>query len=188
MTEDKGNKVQLSVCVITYNHSRFIAQCLDSILEQKTNFAYEVIVGDDCSTDNTQDILQSYAEKHPNQIKLKLQPSNTGGSRNYFDVHSMASGRYVAHIDGDDIAYPQKLQTQFDALEKSSDAALAAHAVNIIGSEKTYGCVANIPPMGTMSDLLRLGAYFVHSSVMYRRSMEFRRLPEQTPIDYYMNI
>lgn len=66
----KKIKPVVSVCVLTYNHEKFIKECIDSILKQKTNFFYEVIIGDDGSTDMTQDICQNYKKKYSEKIKL----------------------------------------------------------------------------------------------------------------------
>ena len=125
MMESKGNPsseaVLASVAVLTYNHERFIRQCLDSILEQKVCFKYEIVVVDDCSTDSTRDILRDYAQSHLN-IRLYLNPENQGISKNNNLVLSLCKGTYVAMLEGDDYWIdPDKLQRQVDFLNSHED-------------------------------------------------------------------
>src|SRR5450759_3411095 len=68
---------KVSVCVVTYNQEKFIRQCLQSIVDQETDCDFEVIVGDDCSTDGTRDIVREFAERYPTMIKVILQDTNT---------------------------------------------------------------------------------------------------------------
>ena len=112
-----AGRPKMSVCVITYNQERYIGQCLQSLVEQKTDFDFEVIVGDDCSTDGTLAVVQEFVNRYPDIVRTILQPTNTGGSKNYLQVHAAAIGTYVAHVDGDDYALPGKLQAQAEVLE-----------------------------------------------------------------------
>jgi len=112
---------KVSVCVITYNQEKYIRQCLQSIVDQETDFDFEVIVGEDCSTDGTRAIVQEFSEKFPNIVKPIYQKKNIdGGGYNFLTVHRAARGEYVAHIDGDDFALPGKLQAQANILEFKS--------------------------------------------------------------------
>jgi glycosyltransferase involved in cell wall biosynthesis len=70
--------IKVSVCVVTYNHEKFVAKTLDSILMQQTTFPFEIIVGDDCSKDNTVAVLKEYQQRFPDQIRLLLHPKNMG--------------------------------------------------------------------------------------------------------------
>lgn len=180
---------KVSVCVITYNQQAYIGPCLQSIVDQETDFDFEVIVGDDASTDNTRGIVQDFADRYPKRIRPIYQEKNIGGgARNFRAVHMAARGRYVAHVDGDDYVLPGKLQAQVDVLDARPDVAFAAHAVGIIGSDRLIGADKDYPEYGTVYDLLRLGTYFVHSSVMYRRcETDVASLPEEC-IDFYMHV
>ena len=180
---------KVSVCVITYNHEHYIGECLQSIVDQKTDFDFELIVGDDVSKDRTREIVADFARRYPGVVRPIYQQRNIGGgSHNFHTVHLAARGEYVAHVDGDDIALPGKLQAQADILDRHPEVAFAAHAVHIIGGEQVIGADARYPQRGDIYDLLRLGTYFVHSSVMYRRdSGGVEHFPEQV-IDYYMHI
>jgi glycosyltransferase involved in cell wall biosynthesis len=188
-TDPKARRPKVSVCVITYNQEKFIGECLQSILDQKTNFEFELIVGDDVSKDRTRDVIADFARRYPGLVRPIYQERNIGaGTHNFRTVHLAARGEYVAHVDGDDVILAGKLQAQADVLDANPEVAFAAHAVRIIGSEHLIGADHRYPERGSAYDLLRLGCYFAHSSVMYRReSGGVERFPEQV-IDYQMHL
>ncbi|PWF48904.1 glycosyltransferase family 2 protein [Massilia glaciei] len=184
-----SSKPKVSVCVVTYNQAGFIRECLQSLVDQKTNFFFEVIVGDDASTDNTGDIAQEFADAYPGLVKLIRHKTNVGPTRNYLAVHQMAMGDYVSHIDGDDCAMPGKLQAQADLLDQRMDISFTVHAVKVIDTDKKIERSKNFPIQGSLHDLLNLGTYFVHSSVMYRKCNEFVHDPAAGEIvDYFFHI
>ena len=114
----------VSVCVTTYNHERYIAQAIESVLGQRTTFAVEVVVGEDCSTDNTLAICRKYEEQYPNRVRVVASESNIGMHRNYRRTIEACRGKYIAMLDGDDwFSDMDKLQIQVEQLEKS-DAAM----------------------------------------------------------------
>lgn len=186
-TDPTGPKV--SVCVITYNQEAYIGPCLQSIVDQVTDFDFEVIVGDDASTDGTRQVVDMFAQRYPERVRPIYQERNIGrGAHNFRTVHLAARGEYVAHIDGDDLALPGKLQVQADLLDARPEVAFAVHAVRIIGTDLVMGDEVAYPELGTVYDLLRLGTYFAHSSVMYRRATGgVEPFPERA-IDYFMHI
>lgn len=105
----------VSVIVLTYNHHNYLRPCLESILEQNLDVTFELIIGDDCSQDDTREICLEYQKKYPNVIRLLFQESNKGVSGNYADLLSLARANYIAQIAGDDFWYiPNKLQMQYD--------------------------------------------------------------------------
>ena len=110
-------RVKVSVVVITYNQEEYVSQALDSILEQETNFKYEINIGDDCSKDRTQEILKEYAHKFPDLINLAIRETNVGVSRNIYDLFLKCKGDYIAILEGDDYwSDKDKLQRQCDFL------------------------------------------------------------------------
>jgi glycosyltransferase involved in cell wall biosynthesis len=110
----------ISIVMITYNHEKYIRQALDSILMQNTDFAFEVIIGDDCSTDKTAEILLEYKEKYPHIIKPILRSENVGATKNWYFCFLKCTGKYIAILDGDDFwTDKNKLTTQIDFLEKN---------------------------------------------------------------------
>lgn len=123
----------VSVIVPTYNHEKYIAQALDSILAQKISFSMEILIGDDCSSDGTQNILKKYKSQYPDLIKLFLQEKNVGATRNAYNLLTHAQGKYLATLEGDDYWIDNnKLQKQIDFLEKHSEYIGCTHAFSIV--------------------------------------------------------
>ena len=115
----------ISVIVCTYNQERTIARTLDSILLQQCHIPYEIIVGEDCSTDNTLSICQAYAEKYPNIIRLIANKANKGIIDNYFDCLLACQGKWIADCAGDDFwTDPQKLEKEVAILEAHPEVTL----------------------------------------------------------------
>jgi len=169
---------KVSVCVMTYNQERFIGECLESIVAQQTDFPFEIIVADDASTDGTAEVIRRFASKHGDLIRLIQHANNIGATANYLSAHAAARGDYVAHMDGDDVMLPGKLQKQAAALD--ADPALAFVATNALafttredGSHAHQGRTGAhaYPPLLTFDEFLEHnGFFFVHSSKMYRRA------------------
>lgn len=117
----KDTKV-VSVCLITYNHEKYIRQAIEGVLMQKVNFSFELIIADDCSTDCTREIILEYKQKYPELIHLILQEKNLGPAQNWFDLITYPTGKYIAYFEGDDYwTDPLKLQKQVDFLEQNND-------------------------------------------------------------------
>src|ERR1700739_2391661 len=111
-------KPLISVCMITYNHEKYIAQAIESVLAQKTNFPVELVIGDDYSTDSTRKICLDYKKKHPDILKLRFPDKNMGMMPNFIANLKECDSRYIALLEGDDYwTDPYKLQKQFDFLE-----------------------------------------------------------------------
>lgn len=164
------NDIQVSVCIVTYNHEEFIADCLESLLSQKTNFKFEIIIGEDCSTDNTRAIIQNYANQYPELIIPLFYEKNVGAVENIKQVYKKAKGKYIAHLDGDDLALPNKLQKQFDILERNPSYNICSH--NMVRIDKQGNDLNDdwVYPEGEY-DLLGLYKrfpFFSHSSKMFR--------------------
>lgn len=116
--QGKREHIDVSVIVLTYFHEKYVRQALDSILTQRTNIRYEVLIGDDASEDMTQDIIREYAERYPDVIVPTLRKENLGATRNSWELLRQAKGKYIANLEGDDYWIdPDKLQKQFDFLE-----------------------------------------------------------------------
>ena len=108
----------VSICCITYNHGKFIADCLNGFLKQKTSFPFEIVISDDCSTDNTKKIIDTYVSKYPAIFKDVSPSKNLGSIKNFYHVLEKASGKYIALCEGDDYWIDEnKLQMQVDFLE-----------------------------------------------------------------------
>lgn len=114
--------MDITVIVLTYNSENTIARTLDSILSQRTTAEFEILIGDDCSSDGTDEICRRYAERYPLQIRYIRRPQNLGLLRNYFDCVLKARGKYIADCAGDDFWVNEcKLQSQFEILESEPD-------------------------------------------------------------------
>jgi glycosyltransferase involved in cell wall biosynthesis len=133
--------VKASVSIITYNHAPFIGQAIESVLAQRAGFDFEVLIGEDDSTDGTRDIVKTYAARHPDRIRLFLNDRKNvvyvngkpTGMWNFANNLRQARGEYVALLDGDDYwTSPLKLQKQVDFLEQHPDCALCFHNVQIL--------------------------------------------------------
>ena len=114
------------VCVImiTYNHDKFIEKAIESVLMQKTNFAYEFIIEDDNSFDNTKQLCLKYQEKYPSVIKFKFNEKNIGFQSNFIKNFKDAKCKYAVYIEGDDYWIDEnKLQKQFDLMEAHPEVA-----------------------------------------------------------------
>ena len=115
-------KPLVSIIIITYNQENFISQCIDSIIKQVTDFPLEVIIGDDCSSDNTWQIIQDYMQHYPEIIKGNRSKSNLGLVKNYFQTINLCKGKYIGQCAGDDYWNDKfKIQKQVEFLECNQD-------------------------------------------------------------------
>src|SRR6267378_159018 len=122
--------MKLSVVMVTYNHERYIAQALSSVVAQRTNFDFEIIVAEDCSTDGTRAIVMDFARRYPGKILPLLRERNLGMMRNFKEALAASSGSYVALLDGDDYWIREdKLQAQVDFLDSHPDHAVCCTRV-----------------------------------------------------------
>ncbi|MDM3861029.1 MAG: glycosyltransferase [Aphanizomenon gracile PMC644.10] len=130
----------LSVCLITYNHVNFIKQAIDGVLMQKVDFAWELIIADDFSTDGTREIVLEYKNKYPDLIKLILQEKNVGAAQNFIDLITAPKSKYIAYFEGDDYwTDPLKLQKQVDFLEANPEYSGAFHDIQLLESDGSWG-------------------------------------------------
>lgn len=124
--------MKLSVMMITYNHEAYLRQALDSALMQKVDFDYEIVVGEDCSTDSTRGILAEYNQKYPEKFRLLLNETNLGGVRNFYQTLQVCRGEYVALLEGDDYwTSDTKLARQVEFLDTHPDFVICFH--NVVG-------------------------------------------------------
>ena len=135
----------LSVCVQTYNQVSYIKDCLNSILAQETDFSYEILLGDDGSTDGTREVCLSYAEKYPDKIRLflhhrenniKIASKNTSIFNSLYNLYS-AKGKFLAYCDGDDIwSDLKKIQKQVNYFQNHPETVFCYHEVVLIDEKK----------------------------------------------------
>lgn len=131
--EDLKDDIMISVALITYGQEKYVKQALDSILMQETKYKYEIIIGDDCSKDNTREILLEYQKKFNNKISLILQEKNVGATRNIFDLFKKCSGKYITLFEGDDYWIDsKKIQKQVEFLENHYEYLGVSHTFNLV--------------------------------------------------------
>lgn len=130
---DNSTKPMVSVLMLAYNHEKYIDKALDSVLMQKVDFDYNIVVAEDCSTDNTRKVLFEYKQKYPDKIKLILNEKNIGMHENVNIGYRECLGKYCAVCEGDDYWIdPYKLKKQVSFLENNKDYIACTHKVEVI--------------------------------------------------------
>ena len=140
--------VDLSIILPVYNHAPYIKQAIDSVLMQKVNFTYEVLIGEDCSTDNSREILKGLEKDLSSNFHIFYREKNMGGKGegNFNDLYKRMKGRYFIVLEGDDFwTYAYKLQKEYDFLEAHPDYIAVAHDTEVVdehGNKRhwTYPC------------------------------------------------
>jgi hypothetical protein len=161
--------------LLTYNHQAYIGQALASVLSQQSDFPFEVIVTEDCSTDDTGDIVQVAAASHPDTIRLVRSPVNLNTNVVTTRALDMAQGEYVAFLDGDDYwTSVDKLQKQVSFLDQNTGFSICFHDVVMIDSdgqviESSFHRTAPAPDVGEYDDIVR-SCYIAGPSAMIRRN------------------
>ncbi|SMG15117.1 Glycosyltransferase involved in cell wall bisynthesis [Marivirga sericea] len=123
-------KVMVSVCIVTYKHEAYIKEAIEGVLNQEVDFKVNLLIGDDCSPDNTSAIVEEMMANHPNGhwITYIKRKENIGMMPNFIDLLERCSGKYIALCDGDDYwTDPLKLQQQVDFLENNSEYVISFH-------------------------------------------------------------
>lgn len=127
----------VSVVMVVYNQQLFIKQAIESVLYQKTTFNFHIYIGEDCSTDNSRNILLYYKKKYPDRIKLLLNDNNIGMHKNVFKTFNEVDSKYIAFLEGDDYySKDNHLQTLFDAFEQNQTSGFVASTYSHIDSNK----------------------------------------------------
>lgn len=129
----------VSIVVLTYNQEQFIGQALDSIINQERSFPIEVLVNDDCSTDNTAAIVKGYQQKYPNIIKAYFQPVNKGAMNSFYNMLKLCRGKYFMNLAGDDYWLPDKIKLQFDYMESHPKIGMCFGKSRIVRDGKVVG-------------------------------------------------
>jgi glycosyltransferase involved in cell wall biosynthesis len=173
-----------SVLMIAYNVENFIAAALDSVLEQDVDFDYEIVVGEDCSTDTTRTIVEEYASRFPQVVRPVLRPHNLGMNANFFATLQECRGRYVALLDADDYwCHPHKLRKQVEFLEAHPEFSTCFHNAEVVYDDGTqpahpfhmadpqFHLSAPIPKeTSTLEDIIA-GNFLQTGSVVFRNGL-----------------
>jgi glycosyltransferase involved in cell wall biosynthesis len=186
--------MKVSVLVITYNHFKYIGKCLSSILNQKTSFDFEVIIGEDCSSDPTRVICEEFARKD-DRIQLLSSNENLGPVKNFLRTYQASKGEYVAFCEGDDFwTDDNKLQIQVQFLDDNIEFAGSFHDAFVVDENNKMIKEDYFKTDKTKFDfediLLRYQAKEATCSIMYRAKV-LHELPNWFLVnacDFYVDL
>lgn len=181
-------KPLVTVAIITYNSSQFIKETLDSVINQ-TYDNWEIIVGDDGSTDDTPEILKKYKNILGNKIKIILHEDNQGANSNWNSITSFFRGKYIAKLDGDDFWDKSKLEIQVKYMENNSNVVISYHPVyKYLQTNKKKVKHKSLLIKGKGDEILMKNGCFVCSpSVMWRNFNENNVHSDLTKVgDWYL--
>ena len=190
MSITNENTPVVSVIVITYNAETTIAQTIESIVAQKTDYPFEIIIGEDCSPDNTYSVCQQYAAKHDN-ITLIRNSSNLGLVHNWINCLNLCKGKYVMNCAGDDYWHnPNKIQLQVDFMEANPNC-VACHTEIDVYNETTKRLTPSYKrekglkvPQGKIQKEILAGRDHISAvTLCYRKSVLDERLPKDKFIE-----
>jgi glycosyltransferase involved in cell wall biosynthesis len=165
-----NNKPLVSVVVLTYNHSKFISETIDSVLMQDY-CNLEIIVSDDCSTDSTKEILRRIEELNNNVI-CNFNSFNLGIVRNINIALSKCRGELIAFLGGDDLFLPGKISAQVNLFSENENLGVCGHVTEVFDSEN-HRLIYMDSPVGKgveLSSWIRNGMIFNAQSLMVRKS------------------
>lgn len=190
MNKRATGDVKVSVCVVTYNHEKYIRQCLQSIVEQEANFRFEVIVGEDCSTDDTRAIVREFAEKYPDIVRPVFHEKNVGATQNYLTVLRLAAGELICNCDGDDYWLPSKLETQVQFMDEHPECNVSGHRMYVTDDSAllTEDYRGYLPPIMKISAFYEYGNFLPNSSTMHRASCDKIMDVKDETIDFLFHI
>jgi glycosyltransferase involved in cell wall biosynthesis len=190
-----SQRPKLSVLMPTYNHERFIAQAVHSVLAQQVDFALEIVIGEDCSTDRTRDIVRELAQEHPAVIRLITNERNIGAARNFAQILAASRGQYAAILEGDDyFTDASKLQKQCNALDANPAWSACFHPTRMLFEDTSRPPTVYPPswsqPTATIDDLFQQN-FIGTCSIVFRNGL-FGKLPdwhrEIVPGDWVLHI
>lgn len=180
---------KVSVCMITYNHEAFITEALEGVFNQQCDFDIEVIISNDCSTDQTHKTITEFLKTNTRRnitVNYFNHTKNLGMIPNFKFTLKQCKGTYIALCDGDDYwTDPLKLQKQVDFLEANEEYNICFHKVQMLEGaafvedviEKRFDAIANRPI--SRQDLLEQGNF------MHTPSVVFRRQSLDLPFEFY---
>jgi FkbM family methyltransferase len=150
--------MEVTVLLFTFNHEKYIAQALDSVLMQETNFDFEIVILEDCSTDSTRDIVIAYQKRYPDRIRLRLADRNQCSNKPFAEEFQASSSPYIAMLDGDDYwTSSKKLEKQVEFLEAHPECAFCFHNALIIYEDSSRASLPYNPadqkPISVLEDI-----------------------------------
>lgn len=178
--------ILVSICCLTYNHEKYIAQCLDGLLSQQCDFEFEILIHDDASTDNTQNIIKEFQKKYPSIIKPILQEKNQF-SQNIRSLSARfnfprAQGKYIAMCEGDDFwCDPGKLKRQVELLENNPEFILSAENAYVLKDSGKIEIFALKPTRLVNEFDIVKSRQFTTASILFRNNFNYNELINDYP-------
>lgn len=171
----------VSVAMRTYEHAPFVAQAIESVLIQEAPFEFELVIGEDCSADGTREIVERYAERHPERVRAVLPAENVGHGEILRRVLDATRGRYIAYLDGDDYwTSTAKLRRQVSYLEGHPECAECFHDASLVYDAAATPSGVTTPALAetgfALADIVT--ECFVPSPAMMFRREVVAELPE----------
>ena len=172
----------LDIPMCTYNHGKYIGQAIEGVMQQKAPFKYRLIIGEDCSTDDTREVIKRYLEGNASIMKVFFHNENIGAVENSKILFKESNSKYVALCDGDDFWIdPYKLKKQVDFLEANPDFAICFHNARILNEDNpesvTYSNPFGQRGISTFEDLAK--GEFIYTATCVFRNEHFKKFPEQ---------
>ncbi len=169
------NRPLISICMITYNHERYIGEAIEGVLMQEVDFSVEFLISDDCSADLTKEIIQAFISDHPrgSWIKYHRHSQNRGMMDNFIWTIEQCKGEFIALCEGDDYWIDSlKLKKQVEFLQNNPDCSLVSHfAKKVIFGKDTLQLLGNLS-----RDTYQLSDQDYHFLQIPTASMMFRNI------------
>ena len=167
----KDNRILISVIIPSYNRADTVGQTIESILVQKVDADVEIVIGDDCSTDNAREVLLKYKEQLPDVIRLLFHEQNMGLGANWATCVKACKGKYICNCDNDDYWHNEhKLQIQLDYMESHPECNICI--TNHREYNRTTGdlkeCKAEIDRSVDIQTAMWYSGHFCNATIMYR--------------------
>lgn len=165
-----NERILISTIIPSYNRADTVGQTIESILAQKVDADIEIVIGDDCSTDNAREVLLKYKEQHPETIKLLFHKHNMGLGANWATCVKACKGKYICNCDNDDYWHnPHKLQLQLDYMEShpESNICITNHRTHNRTTGEIKECKAEINHSDIQQSMWG-GCHFCNATIMYR--------------------
>jgi glycosyltransferase involved in cell wall biosynthesis len=171
----------VSVLMIAYNHERYISQAIRSILEQKTSFPFELVIGEDCSADGTREIVRAWQRDNPERIRVIYSEKNVGANKNFARTYASCRGSYIAICEGDDAwGDSTKLEKQVNLLQNNTEYVVSYHDALVIDDAEcliSQSKLPNIHKRNHSSRQMKEGAFLLTLTMCFRKI--FSDFPEE---------
>lgn len=172
---------KVSIAMITYNQEQYVGQAIESVLAQRADFRFEVVIGDDVSADRTPEIIARFRQRHPEMIRVLETPENLGANRNLARTIEACRGEYIALLEGDDYwTASHKLQRQATYLDAHPGCSTCFHNALVKWDDDNAPSWLYNPesqkPVSTVGDILKKN-FIATATTMFRRGL-FGRFPD----------